>query len=107
MTSAERDRAVSYLQQTRAALVESTRGLDAAQWRHKPSDDAWSAAECIEHLSLSEEHLLGVLQGMAAEAAAAEGQLAAAAGKEKLIEKAVPSRGKKVKGPAEMHPRIE
>lgn len=107
MTSAERDRAVSYLVETRSALVDSTRGLDHAQWFHKPSPEQWCAAECVEHLSITEEHLCRGLRKMAERPPDPEDQLAAAAGKEELIVKAVPSRGRKVKGPPEACPKIE
>ena len=49
MNAAERDLgAVAYLKKTRAALIDSPRGLSEAQWRYKP--DEWSIAECVEHL---------------------------------------------------------
>jgi hypothetical protein len=105
MTSAERDRAVVYLQETKAAVLDSTRGLTDAQWRHKPSAEEWSIAECVEHLALVEGFLLRTLQAMAAAPAAPEDQLALAAGKEDQIVKAAPSRGRKVKGPPASMPK--
>lgn len=107
MTSAERERAVSYLEQTKAALLDSTRDLPASDWLHKPSPEAWNAAECVEHLRITEESLCGALREMAAQPAAPEDQLALAAGKEELIVKAVPSRGRKVKGPPGSLPDIQ
>lgn len=107
MTDAERGRAVGYLEQTRAALVASTRDLERSQWLRKPSPDAWCAAECVEHLSITEEGLCAVLKQMSAHAPASADQLALAAGKEDLIVKAVPSRGRRVKGPEGAMPRLE
>jgi len=107
MTQAERERVVAYLLETRAALVESTRDLDQARWLHKPGPDQWSAAECVEHLSVTESSLCRVLLAMPDRPAASEIELAQAAGKEDLIVKAVPSRGRKVKGPEGAMPRLE
>ncbi len=107
MTSAERDRAVSYLEETRTALVESTRGLEASRWWRKPSPQQWCPAECIEHLSITERHLCSVVRSMAVHPPASDGDLALAAGKEDLIVKHVPGRGRKVKGPPESIPQLE
>ncbi len=105
MTTAERDRAVAYLQETRAAVLESTRGLSDAQWRHKPSPDEWSIAECVEHLAIVEGFLLRRLQQIASAPAASEHELALAAGKEDLIVKDAPGRKRKVKGPPATLPK--
>src|SRR5277367_2308367 len=75
MTTAERDRAVAYLQETRAALLDSTRGLSEPQWRHKPSPEEWSIAECVEHLAIVEGFLLRSLEQMVTAPAATEDQL--------------------------------
>jgi DinB superfamily len=107
MTSAERDRAVAYLKETRAALVDSTQGLTEAQWRHRPSAEEWSIGDCVEHLAIVEASLLRGIQRMASAPAAPEDQIALAAGKEDLIAKAVPSRGRRVKGPPEAMPKGE
>lgn len=105
MTSAERDRAVAYLKETKAAVIHSTHGLNDAQWRYKPSAEEWSIAECVEHLGIVEERLLRALQRMAAAPAAPPDQLAAAAGKEDLIIQAAPARTRKVKSPPEAMPK--
>jgi len=107
MTSDERVRAVKYLMETKNALVGSTRDLSGDEWRHKPSPEAWSIAENVEHLAIVENGLLRGLQKMATEPAAPEDQLALAAGKEDLIVRAVPIRNRKVKGPPEASPRGE
>jgi hypothetical protein len=105
MTSAERERAVAYLKETMAAVVLSTEGLTDAQWRHKPSPEEWSIAECVEHLGIVENFLLRTLQEMATAPAAPEDQLALVAGKEDMIVKAVPARESKIKGPPGAMPK--
>src|ERR1700722_1603116 len=107
MTSAERARAVAYLKETKGALLNSTHGMTVAQWRHKPSPEEWSIGDCVEHLCITEASLLRGIQKMASVPPAPEDQLALAAGKEELIAKAVPSRGRRVKGPPEAMPKGE
>jgi hypothetical protein len=55
LTQAEKDRALQYLESTKANLLESTRGLSAAQWNFKPAPDRWSAAQVMEHIAASED----------------------------------------------------
>ncbi|MBV9268050.1 MAG: DinB family protein, partial [Acidobacteriaceae bacterium] len=55
ITPAERDRAVTYLNQTRNALLQEVKGLSDAQWTFKPAPDRWSTAEVVEHLALVED----------------------------------------------------
>jgi hypothetical protein len=105
MTSAERDRAVAYLKETKAAVLDSTSGLSDSQWRHRPSAEEWSIVDCVEHLAIVEGFLLRTLQGLAAAPPAPEDQLALVAGKEEMIVKAVPLRGTKIKGPPRSMPK--
>jgi hypothetical protein len=105
MTPAERDRAVAYLQQTKSAVVDCTRGLSAAQWRHKPSAEEWSIAECVEHLGIVEERVLRGLAKMASAPAAPDHELALAAGKEDLMVKEASSRSQKFKAPPQVMPQ--
>lgn len=50
MNSSERQRAISYLTQTRDNLLRATSGLSPAQMQFKPAPDRWSVADCLEHL---------------------------------------------------------
>jgi uncharacterized damage-inducible protein DinB len=50
MNPAERERAISYLTQTRDNLLRATSGLSPAQMQFKPGPDRWSVADCLEHL---------------------------------------------------------
>jgi hypothetical protein len=106
MSPAERERAIRYLEETKAALVESTRTVAGALWHFKPSPEQWSIAECIEHLSATESQLLSVLQKMRERPEAAAEELAINAGKEEKLAAAVASRGRKVMGPPGAMPRL-
>jgi hypothetical protein len=50
MNPAERQRAITYLTQTRDNLLRATSGLSSAQMQFKPALDRWSVADCLEHL---------------------------------------------------------
>lgn len=58
MTPADRERAVSYLTQTRDNLLRATNGLSPAQWGFKSAPGRWSVAECLEHIVTVENRVL-------------------------------------------------
>lgn len=62
LSAADRDRGVKYLDQTRDAVVDATKGLSEAQWKFKAAPDRWSVAETLEHIAVSEEYILGQLK---------------------------------------------
>jgi len=104
MTPAERDYAIAYLERTKAALLDATAHFSHEQWRLKPAPEQWSPAECVEHLAITETSLLKAIQKTVTEAPAPADVLASCAGKEQIIEKAVPSRGRKVQAPEPARP---
>jgi hypothetical protein len=57
LTQAERDRALQYLESTRANVLQATRGLSEAQWNFKPAPDRWSVAQVMEHIAASEDFI--------------------------------------------------
>jgi len=57
LTQAERDRALQYLESTKANILEATRGLSEAQWNFKPAPDRWSVAQVMEHIAASEDFI--------------------------------------------------
>ncbi len=57
LTQADREKAVTYLQQTRDAAGAATKGLTEAQLKFKPAPDRWSVAETLEHITLAEDFL--------------------------------------------------
>ena len=63
LTKKERDDAVSYCKETQAGLAKEIAGLSENQLKWKPNDSTWSAADCVEHLALSEKNLFDMLQG--------------------------------------------
>lgn len=61
-TASDRAAAVKYLESTRQAFLKSIGGLSEAQWKFKAGPDRWSIAEVAEHIALSEETILGMIQ---------------------------------------------
>ena len=59
MTPAERERVSSYLVETRENLLRTARNLSPTQLQHKPAPDRWSVAECLEHIAVTEDFILG------------------------------------------------
>ena len=57
LTTAERDRALQYLESTKKNILEATAGLSQAQWNFKPAPDRWSIAQVIEHIAASEDFI--------------------------------------------------
>jgi len=55
LTQAEKDRALQYLESTKANLLEATKGLSEAQWNFRPAPDRWSVAQVTEHIAASED----------------------------------------------------
>ncbi len=103
ITDAERERAVRYLDSTREKVLASVHGLSEAQWKWKPAPERWSVAECVEHITATEQLLFERLQAALKEPAQPE-KKALVKGKENLIMKAVPSRERRVTAPEEVRP---
>jgi hypothetical protein len=59
MTPDERERASAYLRETRENLLRTTGSLSPTQLQYKPAPDRWSVAECLEHITLTEDLIFG------------------------------------------------
>jgi hypothetical protein len=60
VSQADKDRALAYLESTKAKLIDAVRGLSDAQWNFKPAPDRWSIAEIMEHLAAAEDIIRGM-----------------------------------------------
>lgn len=58
ITPAERLFADMHLNQTQVDFMQAVEGLTPAQLHFKPEANAWSIAECIEHIALAEKSLI-------------------------------------------------
>jgi hypothetical protein len=66
LTHDQRSALVVELERSQQLLLDAGRGLTPAQLAWKPAPDAWSIAECLEHVGVVEKLLGGRLQRMAA-----------------------------------------
>jgi DinB superfamily len=58
LSTADHDKGVKYLEQTRDGVVAATKGLSETQMKFKPAPDRWSMEEIVEHIALAEGFLL-------------------------------------------------
>lgn len=63
LTSAEREFAMKHLNETKANLLKSVKGLSDTQLNFKATPESWSIAECVEHIAKSENIIWGMVEG--------------------------------------------
>jgi uncharacterized damage-inducible protein DinB len=54
----DRDKLIKELERTKNELITQTEGLTPEQWHFKPSKDAWSIAQVVEHVGIYERIVL-------------------------------------------------
>ena len=54
LTPEERTAAIAELEESRARLISAVEGLTPEQWHARPSEEAWSIADCAEHVAAAE-----------------------------------------------------
>lgn len=62
LTKEERATAEKVLLSSQETLLNAVKGLSEDQLNFKPSEDAWSIAECVEHIAISESNIFGILE---------------------------------------------
>jgi len=103
LTAEDRDKAIKYLEKTRAGLLDATRGLSEAQWNFKAATNRWSVAEVTEHIAASEGMMLSMIQEQVMNGPARnDGEDVKAI--DEFILKAVPDRSRKAQAPEELRP---
>lgn len=63
LSDSERDFAVKHLKETKANLTKVVKGLSDTQLNFKASPESWSIAECVEHITKSENMIWGMVEG--------------------------------------------
>lgn len=61
LSQPEQEKALRYLEETRAGVIDAVKGLSETQLKFKPAPDRWSIAEVVEHLALTEEVVENIL----------------------------------------------
>ncbi len=98
MQTAERDLALLQLHRSRTRLLETVQGLSPEQRSFKPAEDCWSVADCVEHIIVVEHFVLDSI-GRVLQSAPEPEKQAESVGKDEVVQKRVPSRSIRVKGP--------
>src|SRR5437588_6905379 len=62
MTERERETALGWLARSRQALLDSVDGVSENQARWKPTADRWCILEYVEHLAVSDDALVELIQ---------------------------------------------
>jgi hypothetical protein len=101
---AERELIVEHLAQSRERLVLTIEGLTGEQRSFRPAGDRWSIADCIEHITVVESNVLRNIQQVLQSPPEPHHQ-DEVRGKDEIILERVPSRQRRLKGPAEMMPQ--
>lgn len=71
LAKSDLESAQKYLESTKKNIEEATKGLSDAQWNFKPAPDRWSVAQVLEHITLSEDFLRGMVVDQVLKAPAA------------------------------------
>lgn len=69
MSDEERKFIVDYLVETRDFVFKTVKGLTDEQLNFKPGAEAWSVAECVEHIAITENGLFGWMEASLKETA--------------------------------------
>ena len=62
ITDAERQKAVDLLLRSRQALLDAVEGVTDPQARWKPAPERWSILEYVEHLAVSDDALIALVE---------------------------------------------
>ena len=103
LTKEERDKAVSYMNETEKNFLTAIDGVSDAQWKFKAAPDRWSIAETAEHIAVAEDFLWGRVEEMM-KAPANPDKRAETEGKDKIIFDKVPDRSRKAQAPEALKP---
>ena len=103
MDATEREFVLHLLEAKRELLLSAISGLTSEHRDFRPRPDCWSVSDCVEHITLVETRVMDSIERRLKSAPEPE-KAAAVAGKEKLILRAVPERGTRVKAPEAVTP---
>lgn len=62
LSDEDREMTIKHLSESRDHMLKVLEGLTAEQLNFKPDENAWSIAECVEHLAISENVFGGLIQ---------------------------------------------
>lgn len=62
ITDQEREKVLGWLTRTRQTLLDAVQGVSETQARWKPAPDRWSILEYVEHLAVSDDALVAMIE---------------------------------------------
>ena len=63
LTKEERSTALNHLKQTQSELMIAVKDLSEDQLNYSPTEGAWSIAQIVEHIAISENNIFGIVEG--------------------------------------------
>jgi hypothetical protein len=63
LSDEDREKAIGHLNDTKENMMNTIEGLSDEQLHYKPSPESWSIAECVEHLTISENSIFDMVSG--------------------------------------------
>ncbi len=79
-SEADKEFAIKYLNATHQNIVDVVTSLSDEAWNYTPEAGGWSAANCLEHILITEEAFTGMAQGTIAQSEATKVDLSGADG---------------------------
>jgi uncharacterized damage-inducible protein DinB len=95
---------MSALHASRKLFLDAVKGLSDAQWNFKPGPDRWSIAECAEHITLSEESIMGLVRERVVKTPGDPAMLKQTAGKDDKVHAVITDRSGKAQAPEFLKP---
>ena len=104
LTFNEKATLLKYFDETAAKLEQEVKGLNEAQLKYKPSEEAWSISQCLEHLIATEKMLFGMTKEVLEKPENPERKAEVKMTDDQLIG-GITDRKAKFKAPAELQPQ--
>ncbi len=79
-TEADKEFAIKYLMATHQNIVDVATNLSDKAWNYTPEAGGWSAANCVEHILITEETFTGMAMGTVAQSEPSKEDLSGADG---------------------------
>ena len=104
LTEQERERAVSYLEETRKEFLAAVEGLSEEQWKFKAAPERWSIAETAEHIAVSEGTIWQLVSEKLMKSPPTPDRRGETKAKDDIILNAVPDRSRTAQAPERLQP---
>ncbi|CAA9222060.1 MAG: hypothetical protein AVDCRST_MAG42-631 [uncultured Chthoniobacterales bacterium] len=104
LTEQERERGVSYLEETRREFLSAVAGLSEEQWKFKSAPERWSIAETAEHIAVSEGTIWQLVSEKLMKMPPTPDRRGETKAKDEIILNAVPDRSRTAQAPERLQP---